>query len=246
MIRNYVRHPAQTHLELFIQMSESGIYQPQDINLCNIAYALALESTFSLARGSGKPFICHLVGTASILAGQGLKSEIVIAGLLHALFQNRVPFPNGNSIENRVQIIEAEFGKEIAKLIYDYTFIEDIPLKEVESSKDKFANFKNVLLIRLADELEDLTYFSLFMHGLPNDKIEVKGGHLWRRNQKEIQIKYMFDLMKDFGLENLMDAFNFWIYAEPNAVWSEDLKTGKYSSFQIGQSVSSKTNQSKF
>jgi hypothetical protein len=55
----------------------------------------------------------------------------------------------------------------------------------------------------------------------------------------------MIKLVSNFGLENLIDAINFWINAEPNTVWSEDLKTGKYSSFQIGQSIYSKTNESK-
>jgi hypothetical protein len=226
-------------------MSESGVYKDHEISQCNKAYTLALECTFALARGSGKPFICHLVGTASILAAQGLKIEIVIAGLLHALFQNRVPFPNANSIKERFQILEERFGKDVADLVQEYTIFEDVSLTAISNSKNNFRFFDSVLSMRIADELEDITYFSLVMHGLPNDNIEVKGGHLWRKSQKESQIKYMLDFVKDFGLENLIDAINFWINAEPNTVWSEDLKTGKYSSFQIGQSIYSKTNESK-
>jgi hypothetical protein len=38
MTRNYTSYPAQTHLELLIQLGESGIYSADDLERCNAAF----------------------------------------------------------------------------------------------------------------------------------------------------------------------------------------------------------------
>jgi predicted HD phosphohydrolase len=52
--------------------------------LCNI-YDFALQIFTGRLRGSGKPFLSHLVGTASILATLDAPTRVVAAGLLHDL-----------------------------------------------------------------------------------------------------------------------------------------------------------------
>ncbi len=233
MNRNYIQFPVQTHLELFLQMSETGFYSSEDIAMCNKAYYLALNCVYRIARGSGKPFICHLVGTASILVGHKAKVDVVIAGLMHALYQNRVDFPNSKSIDDRYQLVERNFNQNIAQLIKEYTDFENIPLTELPLVDKNMDNFQEVLMMRLADELEDITCYSLFMHGCEADNEEVKGSYLWRRQNKTIHIESILSLLNDFGMTDMKEAFYYWIHSEPSKKWSNDLKSGKYSSYQI-------------
>ena len=233
MNRNYTQFPVQTHLELFMQMSETANYSSKDIENCNKAYNLALNCVYDIARGSGKPFICHLVGTASILVAQKVEIDVVIAGLIHALFQNRVNFPGTKTIVERYTWVEQNFNQLIAQLVLDYTEFENVPLSDMHLFENEKKNFQEVLMMRLADELEDLTYFSLFMHGNEHDNEEVKGSYLWRRKHKSAHIQSMLSLLQMYGLDVFLEAFNFWNHAEPDAIWSQALKSGKYSSYSL-------------
>jgi hypothetical protein len=58
---------AQTNLQLFHQLRNAG-YDEADLVCIHQAYQLACQVFTGFFRGSGKPFIAHLVGTASILA----------------------------------------------------------------------------------------------------------------------------------------------------------------------------------
>lgn len=76
---------AQTNIQLFNQLRFAG-YSDADISyMCDI-YDFALEIFAGRFRGSGKPFISHLVGTAGILASLQASMNVVAAGLLHAAF----------------------------------------------------------------------------------------------------------------------------------------------------------------
>lgn len=62
-MRDFFIHPAQTNLELYAQ-AISRCYSSDQCRVLADAYVFALRQVFSLTRGSGKPFIAHLVGTA--------------------------------------------------------------------------------------------------------------------------------------------------------------------------------------
>jgi len=233
MNKNYTQFPVQTHLELFMQMAETNNYRPQDIENCNKAYTLALNCVYNMARVSGKPFICHLVGTASILVAQKAEIDVVVAGLMHALFQNRVNFPGAKTIEERYKWVENHFNQHIAQLIFDYIEFENVPFRDIHLMEKEKKNFQKVLIMRLADELEDLAYFSLFMHGNEDDSEQAKGSYLGRRNHKSEQIQSMLSLLQAHGLDAFSEAFDFWIHAEPDGSWSQALKSGKYSSYTL-------------
>ena len=233
MNRDYRIHPAQTHLELFIQMAQSDAYGPEDIEQCNRAYHLALPCVYALVRGSGKPFISHLVGTASILASQNARVQLIVAGLLHAIYQRRVDFPGAADMDARRNRVEADFGADIEELVYDYTLYEEVPLAEYCNDRNGEHGFLDILAMRLADELEDLSCFALFMHGRPGDSAEVKGSYLWRRNQKREHVKAILSVIETHGAGDLREAFLHWIDAEPGNCWPESLKSGRYSSYTL-------------
>ena len=76
---------AQTNVQLFNQLQSEG-YSKKDRERVREAYEFAMRLFTSLFLPSGKTFIDHLVGTASILASLHMPVEIVAAGLIHAAY----------------------------------------------------------------------------------------------------------------------------------------------------------------
>ncbi|MBL1211120.1 HD domain-containing protein, partial [Geminocystis sp. GBBB08] len=74
---------AQTNLQLFNQLYFLN-YSEDNCQRVAQAYELATSLFTAQFRSSGKTFISHLVGTASILANLSVSVDLVIAGLLHA------------------------------------------------------------------------------------------------------------------------------------------------------------------
>ncbi len=77
---------AQTNLQLYGQMESLG-YPEDEVAAVAAAYRGALPWFSAQYRGNGKPFIAHLVGTASLLASRRAPLSQVLAGLVHATFQ---------------------------------------------------------------------------------------------------------------------------------------------------------------
>jgi hypothetical protein len=194
---------------------------------------MALPCVATLMRGSGKPFISHLVGTASIVAGLNQDAEVVVASLLHAVYQRRVPFPGADTLEARRKQIESLFGDRVEQLVYWYTESEEVTGPEFATSQSDHPYFREVLTMRLADELEDLSYHGLATHGNPNDTPEVRGSYVWRREQKRTHIEAMLKHLSGKELELGKAAFETWIDADPGPHWSSALKSGQYSSYHL-------------
>lgn len=57
---------AQTNLQLYHQLQDAN-YSEQDLIFIHKAYNFATQLFTGFFRGSGKPFIAHLVDTASVL-----------------------------------------------------------------------------------------------------------------------------------------------------------------------------------
>src|SRR5262245_4841225 len=77
-----MRAYAQTNIQLFNQLRYYA-YSDADLNLVRDAYELAMVLFSGRFQSSGKSFIAHVVGTASILAWVRLPAPVVAAGLLH-------------------------------------------------------------------------------------------------------------------------------------------------------------------
>lgn len=76
---------AQTNLQLMRQLRDQQ-YSQVDISRVNAAYDIAVPMFSGRFRGSGKPFIAHLVGTVSVLASRKVEIEMLLAALLHAAY----------------------------------------------------------------------------------------------------------------------------------------------------------------
>lgn len=232
-MRDHFIHPAQTNLELYAQAVARGCSRDQCRMLAE-AYVFALRQVFSLARGSGKPFIAHLVGTASLVMESGCPDDWVIGALLHALYQRRVPFEGGLAPEERRGVLAARFGARVDDLVHRYTAFESEDLSACVG--DGAAGDADVLTLRLADELEDVCGHALALHGNPGaDDVGLRGAYPWRRDAKTAETPALLELTGRLGLEGLRRGFRHWLDFSATPEVLADMRTGWLSSVSVGE-----------
>lgn len=168
---------AQTAPQLYCQLAPLGL---ADADLVRIREACLLGArvTSSLLRGSGKPFACHLIGVASLVAeSRPDDPDAIIAALLHAMYQDRVPFGVDRSAR-RARLLEIA-GADAEALVARYD--EAGPLEAVlppDSVADPAACVVRVM--QLADELEDAIDGGPWWHGRADEGPAVRGGAEFR------------------------------------------------------------------
>ena len=151
---------AQTNLQLLNRLNGLG-YSHQDLGELRSAYDLARELFSGLYRPSGKTFLAHLIGTASILAECEAGLDLVKAGLMHAAYEagDFGDGKKGASDFKRNQIRTA-IGFDAERLVYAYDQFHWPPkniqeLQLLSTSADQLS--REVALMRLANELEEFT-----------------------------------------------------------------------------------------
>jgi hypothetical protein len=184
---------------------------------------------YRLARGSGKPFIAHLVGTASLVLESDRPDDWVIGALLHALYQRRVPFQDGLSPEHRRDVIAQRFGSVVDDLVDRYTEFESEDLSRPPTEFP--ASDHDVLTLRLADELEDLGGFALDLHG--SDDPAVRGSAAWRRDAKAREAPALLTLAQFLGLDGIGRGFAHWLDTSAVPPRLADMRTGWVSSVDL-------------
>lgn len=151
---------AQTNLQLFDQLRREG-YSSLELKCIFNAYHLATKLFTGWFRSSGKTFLAHVVGTASILSSRHVPANLVAAGLLHAAYSSSsnlgVNKKKEISAEQRQQLLQV-VGSEVEEYVARYTKIkwnaDTIPI--IRESLDSFDPIdRDVLSIRLANELEE-------------------------------------------------------------------------------------------
>lgn len=150
---------AQTNIQLYEQLRRSD-HGVAGVAAVALAYKFA-QSLFAAGfRGSGRPFLCHLVGTASILARDRASLEEVTAGLLHAVYEAGLfPFDMHRTVSPRKRAaVRAVVGEEVEELIAAYAELPWNPatLERLSAQRDRTALDRSLLRLRLANELDDL------------------------------------------------------------------------------------------
>lgn len=227
-MRDYFLFPAQTNLELYAQAIESG-YDAVRLSRLGDAHDFAMRQVHSLVRGSGKPFIAHLVGAASLVLGSGAPDDWVLGALLHAIYQRRVPFAGGLAPDARRPVVAARFGTAVDDLVYRYTVMEDGDPEGWLAASD--TRDPDVLTLRLADELEDLAGYALAVHGsrTPADPGE-RGGYAWRRQTKTAMAPLLFAATQRLGLEGMARGLRHWLDFSAYPAVLEAARSGRVSS----------------
>src|SRR3989344_9425260 len=125
-----------------------------DSALIEKAYAFAQKAHEGQKRYSGEPYFNHVANVGYNLANIHIDATTIAAGLLHDTLEDAAILP---------KTIEAEFGKEIRKLVEGATKLGKIRYRGVERHVESLRKFfiamsqdVRVLLIKLADRLHNI------------------------------------------------------------------------------------------
>ena len=148
---------AQTNLQLLNQLRDLG-YSEADQILVARAYGLATQVFTGYFRGSGKPFLAHLVGTASILAAQSVAIEVVLTGLLHAVYSFGGSLEMKKVSSRQRARVNQVVGSQVEQYIAYYTELDwhEQTIPHIAERLPQMGDVeRQILLVQLANELED-------------------------------------------------------------------------------------------
>jgi GTP pyrophosphokinase len=148
----------------FNAIKEAAQNYLQDVNLEPLekAYLFAEKvHTDQVHPTSGEPYIAHLLSVTEILVAMKLDLHTIISGLLHGVLKQ--------DPELTVQVLEAEFGKDVANIVRGTTRITNVQFnskltyqaENVRKLLLAMAADIRVLLVKLADRLHDMRSFIL-------------------------------------------------------------------------------------
>lgn len=169
---------AQTNLQLWQQLQAAG-YGDDALLIVGRAYQFAFKLFSGRFRASGKSFLAHLVGTASVLVHLKASATVIAAGLIHAAYD----FGDfggwhifGITASKRHRLVR-EIGAEVESYVAGYSAMKWNPQTiPVIREQAPYFNEKDqlVLLIRLANELEEYLDLGLLYCG---SKSQIYSGH---------------------------------------------------------------------
>jgi hypothetical protein len=153
-----MRDIAQTNLQLYGQLTDLR-WEERDLDRVVLAYDLAMRLFSGRYRCSGKPFVAHLVGTASVMAELDCRPQLVVAALLHAAY-DQGDFGIGRRATPSAQrrMLASAIGAEAELLVYAYTLAmwnERALVETPAMLSDLTPQQRDVLLIRLSNEIDD-------------------------------------------------------------------------------------------
>ncbi len=111
---------AQTNLQLYRRLISLG-HDEADLLTISRAYDLAIELFADNYRGSRKPFVCHLIGTAALVAEERVPIDVIAASAIHAAYEHAT-WPDGqpaDAPEHRAGV-RAAIGPAAEQIVHDY------------------------------------------------------------------------------------------------------------------------------
>jgi hypothetical protein len=150
--------PAQTNLQLYNQLIALS-WPDAELGRVRAAYEMAEQVFSDSRRCSGKPFLAHLCGTASVVADVDGRPDPVVAALLHSVytFGRRAISPTAH----RRSTVRSVVGDDAEALVFAYTTMPWGPHSLAEASEhlaELDAMRRDVLLLRLANEADEHAY----------------------------------------------------------------------------------------
>jgi len=140
---------ALTYPQLMNQAIAAGVDAPALVRLRS-AHELAERLADGVYRPHGEPFLCHLVRTASIVLAERQPVALVETALLHATY----------SLRRRSRgWLRKAVGGDVESLVFAYDQLPWNSAARLERHSEGFPSYdettRRVLLVRLANELED-------------------------------------------------------------------------------------------
>jgi (p)ppGpp synthase/HD superfamily hydrolase len=154
---NIPRQYAQTNVQLFNQLRSDG-YSEKEREYIRDTYVFAMPLFAGLYLPSGRPFIDHLVGTASILASLRVPVEIVAAALVHAAYlHGDFGSPHAGISAYKQSQLRRMVGDTVEDYVarYDRLLLTPEMILSLDRTLDQATlPDRYVALMRLANELE--------------------------------------------------------------------------------------------
>ncbi len=148
---------AQTNIQLLVQLIRSGMSEPE-LARVDAAYRLTIPLFSDRFRSDGRPFLAHLCGTASLVAGVTSDVEPIVAALLHAVFSQGALAMSGGATKANQARVAAVAGLRPVALILAYdrlAWTSDTILDFARATAPLDPTVAAVLILRLANEVED-------------------------------------------------------------------------------------------
>lgn len=148
---------AQTSIQLFNQLQHDG-YQAAGLSLIADAYFLATRLFAARVEPSGRCYMSHVVGTASILSASAAPAELVAAGLMHNVYcTGDFGDYRKNVSESRRRRIRDAIGDGTEQYVYRFA-IHRWNAAGLRSTHEQLPQMeeldRRVVLLYLADQLE--------------------------------------------------------------------------------------------
>lgn len=220
---------AQTAPQLYCQLVPLGL-APADLARIRDACLIGARVTSDLLRGSGKPFACHLIGVASLVA-ESLPGDVdaLLASLLHAMYQARVPY--GVDRAARCARLRAEAGEIVESLVARYDAAGPLDGRAAPWAFEDPVG-RVVRIMQLADELEDALDGGPWWHGKPDDSDAVMGGATHRVGRFRV-LERCYAEAETLGAPLLYKRWQSITQTWQAGRWPVELRSGHHSSFSI-------------
>ena len=214
---------AQTNVALYRQMHGLG-YDSSSLRLVRDAYELVCVPFAGHYRACGKPFVCHLVGTASVMGWLGAKPELVVAALMHSVYEASLAFgSNVDQVRLTPARIRSELGDGVERLVAAY---RDTPWNLAtfpalaSESRSASGERADVLLLRLANELDDHLDCSMAYCSRERQRIDA-AFELW------------VEMATSLGFPALADALRQCRDEHARCDWAPALGAGRFVSYSV-------------
>ena len=145
---------AQTFPQLYRELKTAG-YRPDDVQRVHHAHEAASRLFAGAYRPTYKPFVCHLVGTASVLTRHRERVELIAAALVHSAYQ-LADFGDGSYgvTREKRRALREWIGDQAEGLVHDYHLMDWSRLETLDGSKE-WDMPRELLALKLADIYED-------------------------------------------------------------------------------------------
>lgn len=145
---------SQTFLDLYREL-KARAYTTRDLELVFKAHELASRLFAGSYRPTYKPFICHLVGTASVLGRHKERAELIAAALLHSAYALGDFGDETREITARKrQAISDWVGAAVEDLVYRYHTADWHGFDH--TSPDANGIERDLLALKFADLFDDV------------------------------------------------------------------------------------------
>ena len=170
--------------------------------ILNKAYNFALNAHKDQKRDSGDPYLIHPVAVADILSDLKLDSATIATGLLHDTIEDT---------KTTYNLVEKEFGKEVADLVDGVTKISELEGKIIENSKAEnirkliLATSKDirVLLVKLADRLHNMRTLNSIHDEKRKLRIAKETMEIYAPLSDRMGMKHIRDELEDLSFKTL-------------------------------------------